>query len=47
MKIKNLFLAGISLVVAIVAGGKLTAFDKAGVTSNVSVTVDTGHTNEL
>lgn len=47
MRIKNLFLAAISVFVVVLAGSRLTAFDKAGVVRNVSVALDDGRTNEL
>jgi hypothetical protein len=40
MKLKRLFLAVVSILSVILAGSKLTAFDKAGVARNVRTTSD-------
>ena len=47
MKLKRLFLALVSVLSVVLAGGKLTAFDKAGVTRNVCVSADTETGNHI
>jgi|CXWL01.1.fsa_nt_gi hypothetical protein len=47
MKLKRLFLALVSVLSVVLAGDKLTAFDKAGVARNVSVSVDSDIGNHI
>lgn len=47
MKLKRFFLAIISVLSVVLAGSKLTAFDKAGVARNVSTVCDDSSGNHV
>jgi hypothetical protein len=47
MKLKRFFLAIVSILSVVLAGSKLTAFDKAGVATTVPTSVDTETGNHV